>query len=173
MAKHAFNELWIDGFNLFYKWDRTKHLFGRNCDIKHAQEESLRLLAINLGKKRSRSIVFMDGGLERECLTLHGLRIRYPGSGKKADSLLEEFARAKTSNKRILAVTSDRYLAATLRRNRIQIIDSEKFIKEFLVGQNSTYTYNEIKPEITSTEEMEEWLQIFSDDSEFPDEPFV
>ncbi len=166
MAKNSFNELWIDGFNLFYKWEKTRHLFGRNCDIKIATEEGIRQLAIHLGKKRSRSILFMDGGLERASITLHGLRIRYPGSGNKADALLQEYARGKTTNKRILAVTSDRSLAATLRRNRIQIIDSEKFIKDFLVGQKSAYNYNEEKPEITSAQEIEEWLEIFSDDDD-------
>lgn len=166
MAKYSFNELWIDGFNLFYKWNKTKNYFKPNCDIKMAQEESIRQLAIALGRKRNRSILFMDGGLEQASMTIHGLRIKYPGGGKKADSLLEEYARAKTSNKKILAVTSDRALAATLRRNRLQIIDSEKFIKEFLVVQHNAYDGNEIKPEITSSEEVEEWLKIFSEEEE-------
>ena len=166
MAKHSFNELWIDGFNLFYKWDKTKNYFKPNCDIKIAQEESIRQLAIALDRKRSRSILFMDGGLERTSMTIHGLRIKYPGGGKKADSLLEEYARAKTSNKKVLAVTSDRALAATLRRNKLQIIDSEKFIKEFLIVQNNAYDYNEMKPEVISAEEVEEWLKIFSEEKE-------
>ncbi len=168
MAKHRFNQIWIDGFNLFHKWHRTLQLFKGKTDIKYAQDESIRLLAAALGRKRKQCTVFMDGGLSRSESTLQNLRIRFPGSGKKADTLILEYARAKTSNQRTLAVTSDRALAATLRQHRIQIIDSEKFIKEFLVGTPApdTYNYTETKPEVLSADEVEEWLKIFSDDSE-------
>ncbi len=164
MAKHAFNQLWIDGFNLFYKWNRTRQLFKNGCDINTAQQESIRELAIYLGNWRNRSILFMDGGPEASSMTLHGLRIRYPGGGKKADGLLEEYARGRTSNLRILAVTSDRALAATLRRNRLQIMPCEKFIREFLSNKNQSNNYTEKKDYTLSPEEVEEWLRIFSED---------
>ena len=167
MAKYAFNELWIDGFNLFYKWSRTRDLFKPGCDIQLAQQESIRLLATSLNSKRNRCILFMDGGPEPTSMTLHGLRIKYPGSGQKADSLLEEFARGRTSNQRVLAVTSDRALAATLRRNRVQIIDSNKFIRDFLNNTSSRqHNQPEIKPEITDPAEVEEWIRIFSEDED-------
>ena len=72
----------------------------------------------------------------------------------------------KPATKKYSPYTSDRALAATLRRNRLQIIDSEKFIKDFLVVQHNAYDSNEIKPEITSSEEVEEWLKIFSEEEE-------
>ncbi len=164
MAKHAFNQLWIDGFNLFYKWNRTRELFKSGCDINNAQQESIRELAIHLGNWRNRSILFMDGGPEASAMTLHGLRIRYPGGGKKADGLLEEFARGRTGNLRILAVTSDRALAATLRRNRLQIMPCEKFIREFLTGSSRSTNYSQKQDYKLSPEEVEEWLKLFSDD---------
>ena len=163
MARYTFNELWIDGFNLFYKWNKTRELFRPGGDIRFAQEESIRLLAITLNRKRNRCILFMDGGPEAATMTLHGLRIKYPGGGKKADSLLEEFARGRTGRQRILAVTSDRALAATLRRNQIQIIDSNKFIRDFLTNTTREKNYPEVKPEISDPAEVEEWLNIFSE----------
>lgn len=164
MAKNNFNEIWIDGFNLFYKWHRTRDDFKPGCDIKFAQEASLRRLSDALQNNRKRTIVFMDGGIERHSLTFAGMRVKFPGNGKKADELMEEQARGKQNNSRVLAVTSDRFLAATLRRYRLKILDSTKFIERFLRDIPSGNKYNDNKPEILSKEEVEEWLDIFSED---------
>ena len=164
MGKNSFNEIWIDGFNLFYKWKKTNLFFRPGCDIKTTQQKSLELLAKALNNNCKRTIVFMDGGIERTSITYNGMRIKFPGSGKKADELLEEQARGKQNNKKIIAVTSDRYLAATLRRYRLKIIDSAKFIRNFLNNTSEKNNYTDHKPEVLTKEEVEEWLDIFSQD---------
>ncbi len=106
----------------------------------------------------------MDGGVSRHSATLCGVKIRYPGPGKKADDLLEEAARAGKNNRSTAVVTSDNFLAATMRRNGTRIISCEEFIAKHLqktVQQENT----EVKPEIKlSEQEVNDWLDIFSDE---------
>lgn len=168
--KKARGEIWVDGFNLFHRWKETMSLFQRGGDIVHAQQLALRMLARRLGSRRGRCLVFMDGGVRRETGTIDGVRVRYPGPGLKADDLMDEALRGRGEQRgeRITAVTSDRVLAADLRRKGARILTAEEFIAQVLMasGGASDPRNRPDDPARTrplSPDESDYWLHVFSD----------
>lgn len=171
--KKAQGEIWIDGFNLLYRWRETAALFQPGSDIVTAQELGLRLLSRRLGVRRGRCLVFMDGGVRRESLSADGLRVRYPGPGAKADDLLEEALRAREGrhHRDLTVVSSDRVLAADLRRQGARIMTAEEFITGVLqAAQPVDRRDRPVDRERTrplSEGEVDYWLREFGED---PDE---
>ena len=167
MAKHG-GPIWIDGFNFFHIWQRTAASFKNSPDIAGAQEEAIRSLALILGKIRGRTVLFMDGGPQRQAFTLEGLRIRYAGPGISADDLMEEAIRAKNGGGKIAVITGDNFLAATMRRNGCRIISPANFVRDYLQksAKNAARTpAAPAKPAANLSEsEVSDWLNYFGID---------
>jgi predicted RNA-binding protein with PIN domain len=122
-------EIWIDGFNLFYRWELTRDGFRSAPDIGEAVDERLQILAHALDRRRRRAIVFLDGGLQTGQETRHGLRVRSPGPGRKADAMMVEYLQGRPGRAHnVTAVSSDRALAANLRGLGAEICTAEEFI---------------------------------------------
>jgi len=125
-------QLWIDGFNLFHRWKRTREHFRADGggDILLGQREGLRILSEALGGKRKTAIVFMDGGLSRAGMNVHGMRTEYAGPGAKADQLMMEMMCYRSvAGGRVCVVTSDRALAGSLRAFGAKIMSVEDFLE--------------------------------------------
>ena len=106
-------EFWIDGFNFFHHWRRTRDLFapGSDVDIAKAVERALRILARELGGRTGATSVFLDGGLDRRLARLGAMRVLYAGPGQKADDRMVAAVRDKGESARsIAAVSNDREL---------------------------------------------------------------
>ncbi len=164
-------ETWIDGFNLFHKWSRTRRLFRRGGDIARAQTRALSMLADALGKHVRFYTVFMDGGLRYEAVTVKGLKVRYPGPGKKADELLVETMNTRKRG-RVGVVTGDRSLAANLRAHGAKIIDAEAFIRNTLVSAPArTEDDQAYRDKQLSPDEVNLWLREFEEDDTHDEQP--
>ncbi len=134
-------QTWIDGFNLFYRWSRTKDHFHPQGggDILYGQREGLRLLSEALGGKRKITTVFMDGGLNRSGMSAHGMRVEYAGPGAKADHLMLEMMRYRSvAGGRVCVVTSDRTLAGNLRAFGAKIVSVEDFLQSVCKNENKS-----------------------------------
>ncbi|MDR0361088.1 MAG: NYN domain-containing protein [Planctomycetota bacterium] len=110
-------QYWIDGFNFFHHWNRTRDLFSRGADldIARAIDLSLRALTRDLAGRAGHTVVFMDGGWRWEERRLGNLRVRYVGPGKKADDRMATDLRELDERaRRITAVTNDRELSFRL-----------------------------------------------------------
>lgn len=110
-------QYWIDGFNFFHHWERTRELFAKGADLALARaiDVSLRTLARELAGRARHTIVFMDGGWRWEEKRLGHLRIRYAGPGGKADDrMAEELRDLDDAARRVTAVTNDRELGSRL-----------------------------------------------------------
>lgn len=168
MAKKAGGDIWIDGFNLFHQWRETATLFQPGGDVVQAQQLALRLLARKLHNRRGRCVVFMDGGVQREAGTIDGVRVRYPGPGQKADDLMDEALRGRQGarNNQLTVVTSDRTLAADLRRQGARILSAVEFISGVLNAsspgdpRNRPVDPQRVQPLPES--EVDYWLDVFS-----------
>ena len=107
------DEYWIDGFNFFYKWEKTRELFlsGRGMDIGRSLERALGGLSRELGGRRRATLVFLDGGLDCRETRQAGLRVRYCGPGNKADDRMAgDLASLGADARRVTAVSNDREL---------------------------------------------------------------
>lgn len=164
-------ELWIDGFNLFHQWSRTREAFRPGGDIASAQEHALRTLARALDRAAPRTVVFMDGGPERTAFTVGRMRVRYPGPGAKADDLMVERLQAKRAGQ-VRAVTDDRLLRDTLRARGAKTVGVEAFIRDRLAtpgtsrGADERPEEREKHRELTP-DEVEAWVREF--EGEEPD----
>ena len=111
-------EFWLDGFNFFHHWDKTRGLLRSDSGfgIVKAIERSLRILGRHLGSKCRHTLVFLDGGLARNETRLGDLRIRYCGPGGKADDrMLADLGELRDDARMVTAVSNDRELKAGLR----------------------------------------------------------
>lgn len=167
-------EYWIDGFNFFHLWSETRPLFQRGADVIYGQQEGLRRLAMFLGKRKKRMLVFMDGGVRYEVTNRFGFQVRYPGPGKKADDLMIEAIRARGEKAgKVIVVSSDRQLATTLRVHGARCISVDDFLAE--MGRKSQKNrrasstlhpnerYKEHQPDAV---EVEAWLKLFEEKSD-------
>lgn len=164
MAKNKINTFWIDAFNLFHRWNKTSALFATvHTDPQRIHNIAFQTLSNAIGKARSRTTLFMDGGVNYHSCTVSGLKIRYPGPGKKADNLLEEAARARQNNRNTAVITSDNFLAATMRRNGTKIISCDEFIRKYLINP-AEKTQSPPKPPTPNADEVQEWLEYFGEE---------
>lgn len=163
MAKRVGGDIWIDGFNLFHRWARTRDGFRPQGDIVRAQDEALRALASALGRARGRCTLFMDGGLRYEARTLGGVRIRYPGPGRKADDLILEAFAGRGGGGKVHVVTSDNALAAAVRGRGGGVIKADDFIATYLVsaGGSGDDAPGVEKPPPPDAQEVAYWLRHF------------
>lgn len=110
-------EFWLDGFNFFHHWEKSRGLFGPDggMDIARALARALRILSNELDRKRGMSLVFLDGGLSRSETRQAGLRVRYCGPGNKADDrMAEDLAGLGSDARSVIAVSNDRELKSRL-----------------------------------------------------------
>ena len=112
----AIEEYWIDGFNLFHRWETTREAFQTpGADMGAVQTRSLRALGKLLGRRAGRIVVFLDGGPHALSTRVGDLRVRWPGPGRSADRMLEEALQGRgAAAATVCAVTDDRELAAGL-----------------------------------------------------------
>ncbi|MCL2001757.1 MAG: NYN domain-containing protein [Planctomycetes bacterium] len=124
-------EFWLDGFNFFHHWDRTRGLLRSDSglDIVRAIERSLRILGRHLGVKCRQTLVFLDGGLTRNETRLGDLRIRYCGPGKKADDrMLADLGELLDDARMVTAVSNDRELKGGLRSYGASCLGAGEFL---------------------------------------------
>lgn len=165
-------EVWIDGLNLFHRWEATAPSFHERGmpdeRFAVAVDSALAQLAAALGTKRRGVTVFLDGGVRTESVTRHGIRVRFAGPGLKADDLMQEALDARGNKARLVqVVTDDRALAAALRARGAKLQRVEKFAQDKLKpkrgGSSTGATY---KQRTVPAHEIEAWLDIFSEETD-------
>jgi hypothetical protein len=120
--------IWIDGFNVFHHWKRTRRIIRGAGDIGGRRRRALHRVAEALGGWRRRATVFLDGGPRREGSAAWGLRVEAAGPGRKADDLMVEAIRAEPRRARsVTAVSNDRDLGLRLREEGAEVIAVEAF----------------------------------------------
>lgn len=125
------DEFWIDGFNFFYQWEKSRELFlsGGEMGIARSLERAVRILSRELGGRRRAALVFLDGGLDRREARQAGMRVRYCGPGNKADDrMAEDLAGLGADAKRVTAVSNDRELRARLRLHGASCLGVAEFL---------------------------------------------
>jgi hypothetical protein len=161
-------QLWIDGFNFFYRWPPTAELFARRENIPEALDAAVRLLTCALPKRKN-ALLFLDGGKARGSETRHGLRLLYAGPGGKADDVLLEKLRGTGNRRNVRVVTDDRQLASLARTEGAGIIRLEEFCKSLNSGgKNDGRRQQEqvMKEKKLEPFEVDAWLEIFENDVE-------
>ena len=171
-------EFWLDGFNLFHCWESTREWLrrGSGLDIVRAVRKSLRLLDLRLGSRRSRTLVFLDGGLSRCEARFGGLRVRYSGPGNKADDrMLEDLGVLGGEARRVIAVSNDRELKGEIRTFGAACLGVGEFLALIQKGgsgtsaggkrQESEETLRE-KCRTLSASEVRAWVDFFGGDAE-------
>lgn len=165
MSKRHIDETWIDGFNLFYRWSRTRNAFRAARDTPPPQEHALHLLAQALDALAGRCIVYMDGGPHASTGCIQHLRVRYPGPGRKADDLLLEALSGRGKGARqVCVVTDDRDLAASARALGAAHQRIEDWIRTTLHphrGPQRPSRATEPKPSAPDGAEVDEWMNYF------------
>lgn len=175
------NEFWLDGFNYFHHWERTRDLFqtgGAIADIAKTIDKALRILSRELGSKRDGTLVFLDGGLTRRETRQAGLRVRYCGPGNKADDrMVEDLIDLGDDARQVTAVSNDRELKARLTVNGAACLGIGEFLailekkrvarsgKGQRGGGDSAAIMRE-KCRNLSAAEVQAWLELFGGDSE-------
>lgn len=160
MTEHV----WIDGFNLFHKWENTRELMRRGGDIVAGQESALAALGAAAGNLRQRIVVFMDGGLTREANSAHGLRLQWAGPGGKADDAIGEALqgkRGRTGN--VTVVTDDRALAQMARSHGAKTASTATFLAalERRAPRRRPRSGSQLKHRRLSELEIAAWLEVF------------
>lgn len=170
------NEYWLDGFNIFHKWQKTKGLFADkhyNVDLPRVVEQSIRILSRDLAQHRAKSLIFIDGGVIRTERHQAGIRVRYAGPGKKADDrMVEDLGLLGSDAGKVTAVSDDREL-----RSRLSYLGASSLgVMEFLSllagpkgGGKGGKTPEDDLPEVMRIKcrpvppsEVKVWLEIFA-----------
>ncbi|MCC8180892.1 MAG: hypothetical protein LIP23_08300 [Planctomycetes bacterium] len=125
------SEFWLDGFNFFHHWDKTKALLRPDSgyDIVKAMNRAIGILGRSLGSRCSATVVFMDGGLDRHDTGRGAMRLRYAGPGKKADDRMAAEAEFLGPDAGLItAVSNDRELKDRLRMLGVTCIGVGEFL---------------------------------------------
>ncbi|MFN3604057.1 MAG: NYN domain-containing protein [Leptonema sp. (in: bacteria)] len=155
----------IDGFNLIYKFKELEELMIEN-QLENAIERLIHYL-IQLKRKRSNLEfhVFFDGK-KRKGDSTYQEEIQnimcYYSHDISADALIEDFIQNKKAKHytNICVVSSDKRIKSFTKQMKYDYKTSEEFYL-FYKEMMATNTKKEEKPEITSKEEIDEWLRIF------------
>lgn len=152
-------DYWIDGFNLFYAWERTKPiLMGRGWDDPGAViAKSLGLLSELMGEKRSKALIFLDGGVKRGYRMENRFHVWYAGPDKKADFDIRKAVELNPSQ--VSVVTNDHEIVNYARVCGVNVISTDGFIGMFETGGSE----NPFKEKKLSSAEVEEWLDYFGE----------
>lgn len=110
--------------------------------------------------------LFFDGSphgfkskVEHGLVHVHWIRL-----GKTADDAIILFLRNSGNNSRnITVVSSDRRVQAEARALNAEIMNSENFSSEIQKTLSSAQAVNEHRASEISTEEVDEWLRLFSE----------
>lgn len=170
------SEFWLDGFNFFHHWEKTRGLFGSDSgvDITKALAKALRILSSELDRKRGMSLVFLDGGLSRSETRQAGMRVRYCGPGNKADDrMAEDLAGLGSDARSVIAVSNDRELKMRLAYHGAACMGVGEFLSLLrkknggqarLSGEAAAIMRE--KYHRPSPTEVRAWLELFGGDSE-------
>ncbi len=157
--------IWIDGFNVFHHWKRTRRIIRGAGDIGARRRRALHRVAEALGPWRARATVFLDGGPRREGSAAWGLRVETAGPGATADDLMVEALRASPKRaRRVTAVSNDRDLGLRLREEGAEVIAVEAFFDTLARRTPSRGREAETDPERQDSlaeDEVSMWMEIF------------
>lgn len=169
-------EFWLDGFNFFHHWEKSRGLFGATSgmDITKALAKALRILSHELDRKRRMTLVFLDGGLSRLETRQAGMRVRYCGPGNKADDrMAEDLAGLGDDAKSVIAVSNDRELKARLSYHGASCMGVSEFLallrkKSGAPGRMSGEATGIMREKCRrpSPAEVRAWLEMFGGDIE-------
>jgi predicted RNA-binding protein with PIN domain len=164
--------LLIDGHNLIGKLPDIR------LDDPDDEAKLVARLRTYCGRKRKRAraplratVVFdrgLPGGPSQE-LSRGGVKVVFAPTGHSADAVLRERIRRAKDPRGLTVVTSDRAVIATAVARGARVVRSEVFAAQLqgpLAASATAPTGGEKQDTQLSTEEIEEWLQVFDERSE-------
>lgn len=155
----------IDGYNLLH----ASGVFGEDRGPRGFEQSRLKLLdllADLVGDEAERTIVVFDAANAPDGLPgryrHRGLSVLFAREYPDADSLIEELVKADTSPGGLVVVSSDRRIAAAVRRRRGTAIDSDRWLAEAKSARAARRRPVDGKPpEPQSPSEVAAWLREF------------
>jgi len=155
----------IDGYNLLH----ASGVFGNERGPRGFEQSRLKLLdllADLLGDEASKTTVVFDAANAPDGLPgryLHrGLKVLFAREYPDADSLIEELVEADSSPGGLVVVSSDRRIAAAVRRRRGTAIESDRWLAEARATHARRGRPADGKPpEPRSPSEVAAWLREF------------
>jgi predicted RNA-binding protein with PIN domain len=158
--------IYIDGFNLLYKFRKTEELMELN-KLSRARNLFLEYLKYYISKKKKKILVVFDGkkepGIDITSEYYGTIKVIY-SLERSADEVIKEIIRKDKNRASNMVVSSDREIINYAKLYGIRVKKSEDFAKEV---ENILKTRN-IKPEkeenpILTPKEVDFWLRLFSE----------
>lgn len=163
----------IDGFNLFYRWNKTAESFRTNNDISKAVKTAISTLAPFLADKKKNCCIIIDGGKTPGKAVQSGIKIEFSGPGKTADDLIIQKVKQSKNPGEFTVITTDHTLGGNARHLGSKAMSVESFINTLKTKQKNKTEDNHqplrkfLKP---SEKEVGEWLSVFGDGSDIIEE---
>jgi len=153
----------IDGHNLIGAMP------GLSLSDVHDEDKLLEYLRRYRARTGHRLTVIFDAGQAYQPATTQksgGITVQFAPHGKTADRLIMRRLRRVRNPQAVKVVTSDRQVQQSARQQRVRVVSAQEFaalLQESSPGGAPSAA--ESKPERYPSEaEVEEWLDIFSDD---------
>ena len=151
--------LLIDGHNLIGK---LPSLRLNDPEDEAKLVSSLRAYCV---RQRRRATVVFDRGLpggRSEPLSGGGVEVVFAATGGTADGVLRERIREARDPRGLIVITSDREIVATARARGARTMGAEEFAARLGAPQTAP-----VEQDVhLSAEQVEEWLQVFGEESE-------
>jgi hypothetical protein len=165
----------IDGHNLI----------GQLSDIDLSDPDDEVKLVLKLrqyaGRVRKKMTVVFDGGLEagiEKNLSTHSVQVRFAAERSSADNVIRELIYKTKNPAGWIVVSSDLAIRNIAHQKRMQMMRADEFAKllhSTLPSAKKRHRQQAAQPPSKKTNpqlskaEIDEWLDLFSDDSSSPD----
>ena len=154
----------IDGYNLLH----ASGVFGDDRGPRGFEASRLALLdllADLLGDQAEKTIVVFDAANAPDGLPgrhrHRGLSVWFAREYPDADSLIEELVEADNAPGGLVVVSSDRRIAAAVRRRRGTAVESDRWLADMKATRRRTARGDAKPPEPQSPSEVAAWLREF------------
>ena len=152
----------VDAYNLLYSDKELARLAER--DLKRARQGLIKRIVGYAGSKKVRMTLVFDGSqalIQESEMASGRIKIIYSSPPASADDLIIEELDRLSSPRGTAVVTSDNQVAALSRMRGATVVASNKFwLRLQKIGASRRQPGE--KPEDISSQEVDEWMDIFS-----------
>jgi hypothetical protein len=138
-------------------------------DLAGIDEHGLVKLLLTSRYRNRESLLICDGGPSEARISREHPHVRYVFGRPEqtADDLIMDFIERSSAPKRLLVVTSDRRIAATARRRRCRILDSDTFLEQLAQDAQGRESFSRNTAHPASEDHaVEAWIKRFGLDED-------
>ncbi|GAB4339797.1 MAG: hypothetical protein Kow0037_25190 [Calditrichia bacterium] len=159
----------IDGHNLL------KAANSRIPSLGIYEEELAHLVRLIRSWQASRRIpvtIVFDGNRpgHPDLANSRGVQLRFSGTGKTADEVIQQIVRSARRPEKYQVVTSDRDIQFTARDHGAQVCSSASFWERMRSNQPNGALKEEKPDGVSSSTELQEWINLFKQNRNGDDE---